>query len=158
MFHLSLPLYLSVLVFIYQFFLRLLPSAHLACTFSCWPVPGPVLQGLFSNALRNYFLFCYKQAQSPSAVQSDPAGAAEVALGLHGGTVTQGLLPSLASFWHPLLFRVPAAGSHWLEQSTERAFMAPFQSHSFTLCKLFLTFFLFLIFNKVLLHGVLRVY
>lgn len=138
MFHLSLPLYLCVLVFIYQFLLRLLPSAHLACTFSCWTVLGPVLQGLFSNALRNYFLFCYKQAQSPSAAQPDPAGAAGVALGLHGGTVTWGLLPSLASFWHPLLFRVPAAGSHWLEQSAERAFLAPFHCCSFTLCKLFL--------------------
>lgn len=43
---------------------------------SCCLVLGPVLQGLFSNALRNYFLFCYKQGQSPSAAQPGPAGAA----------------------------------------------------------------------------------
>lgn len=52
------------------------PPAHLACMLSCCLVLGPVLQGLFSNALRNYFLFCYKQGQSPSAAQPGPAGAA----------------------------------------------------------------------------------
>lgn len=37
------------------------PYQHtFACTFSCCLVLGPVLQGLFSNVLRNYFLFCYK--------------------------------------------------------------------------------------------------
>lgn len=55
------------------------PRAYLVCVFFFyWLVLGPVLQGLFSNALRNYFLFFYKQNQKPLSEPRHP-GFAEAA-------------------------------------------------------------------------------
>lgn len=70
----SLCFYLLISLKAFGFFFPS-PRACLVCTFFCWLVLAPVLQGLFSNALRNYFLFFYKQNQKSLSQPRHPSSA-----------------------------------------------------------------------------------